>query len=43
MLLDENVVDLDKLVKEEAYLQEKVKEAYGLLMNSGAAESQQQQ
>ena len=33
MLLDKNVVEVDKLVKDEVYLREKVSEAYNMLTN----------
>ena len=34
MLLDKNVVEIEKLVSDEAYLRDKVGEAYGLLVNA---------
>ena len=34
MLLDKNVVEVDKLVSDEVYLREKVSEAYNMLASS---------
>jgi hypothetical protein len=34
MLLDENVVDIDKLLKDQRYLTEKVYEAYNLILQT---------